>query len=478
MMEPWLLAIAVMAAAAILSWLSLTRYLTFNAGHLDLGDIVQTLWNTGHGALFQQTALLVASQESHLAEHADFWLVPLSLPYRIWPSATWLLGLQAVAVACGAVPLWAIAKRLLAPGWSLIVPILYLAYPAMYWAVNFDFHTDTLAIPLMLLAAWAAIEERWKTYLAVGLVLVLAKEDVAAAVGGMGLFTTVVQRKPKIGLPMAVVGLGWAVLAVFWVVPHFHLGLGPPQSARYGYLGHGPVAILIGLFGHPQRWAPIVFSRPDAVYAVALLVPLGLLPLLDLRWWVPALPTLAANLLAAYPAQHTIYFQYTATMIPFLAIASIYGLVNLRRWVARLGWPKLARPSAWPALALAVALGATAQVIGGPVPGSVHSLPSEYRMGRSGAALEHAIGLIPPHLAVSATNAGGAYLANRRVLYLFPVGWRQSCAVLVDQGSALDSGPYAGPIGSALRQVEADPGFVRRYSQDGVSLLLRRSCGA
>ena len=59
------------------------------------------------------------------------------------------------------------------------------------------------------------------------------------------------------------------------------------------------------------------------------------LPLLSVPILFAAAPTLIYNFLSAQPFQSGIYNQYMAPVIPFIAVAAVLGLHNLRRYTSK-----------------------------------------------------------------------------------------------------------------------------------------------
>ena len=107
----------------------------------------------------------------------------------------------------------------------------------------------------------------------------------------------------------------------------------------YARWGHGPREILAHLMRDPRAALGALWTTPgDAadtlakrqywlhllgpVLGTALLAPLALLP---------ALPVIAEHLLSSRIEQHTVLFQYTALVLPFVAIAAVDAVARLSR---------------------------------------------------------------------------------------------------------------------------------------------------
>src|SRR5205085_5890984 len=87
------------------------------------------------------------------------------------------------------------------------------------------------------------------------------------------------------------------------------------------------------ILAHPLRALSFLVSTPgDAydghlkrTYFLELLLPLGFLPILSPLVLI-ALPVIAEVFLSRGTAQHTIYFHYTALVIPWVMVAAIDGV--------------------------------------------------------------------------------------------------------------------------------------------------------
>src|SRR5581483_7064861 len=151
---------AILAYAAGFSALSILRHRAFNDGRYDLGNMVQTVWNTAHGHFLQMTSG-DGVQISRLAAHFDPILAAFAPLWWIWPSPEMLLAVQAVAVALGALPVYRLAhKHLGSERAGLGFALVYLLYPATEWLTLNEFHPVALSCPLLLFAFWYLDEDR------------------------------------------------------------------------------------------------------------------------------------------------------------------------------------------------------------------------------------------------------------------------------------------------------------------------------
>jgi uncharacterized membrane protein len=103
-----LLILLVVGYASVFSYLTVVRYAAFEARALDMGNLNQAIWNTAHGDWFHLTNQ--PGTVNRLSLHVEPILIPISWLYLLYPAPPLLLVLQAVVVALGAIPLFALAR--------------------------------------------------------------------------------------------------------------------------------------------------------------------------------------------------------------------------------------------------------------------------------------------------------------------------------------------------------------------------------
>jgi hypothetical protein len=207
----------------------------------------------------------------------------------------------------------------------------------------FEFHPETLAAPA-LLAAWVAIDARrpraalgWTAF------ALLAKEDVALVALGMAACALLPPRtrQPALALGLAVLALLALAVSFAWLKPAF--GGGADYGMLYRDLGATPREVALHLLRDPLGALTRLFATPgDAVDTALklrfwhqLLIPLAYLSVLAPFALLPAAPVFAEHLFAWRPEQHSIYYQYTALALPFVMLAAVDGLAQLRAWQPR-----------------------------------------------------------------------------------------------------------------------------------------------
>ena len=136
------------------------RLAVFRAG-TDLGFFAQLMFLLSQG-LSPISSLL---EGVHLiGDHGAFILYPISLLYVIYPDVHWLLAVQAIALAAGAIPVYALSLNSgLSVNYARAVAICYVLYPGLF-NINLyaEFRTETIAITALLWAVWAFKTERYR----------------------------------------------------------------------------------------------------------------------------------------------------------------------------------------------------------------------------------------------------------------------------------------------------------------------------
>jgi uncharacterized membrane protein len=168
-----------------------------------------------------------------------------------------------------------------------------------------------------------------------------------------------------------------------------------------------------------------------------------------------AVPDLAINLLSNQSHQTTLQYQYTAGILPFLVVATIFGAARFKRRRIEL--------SLW-VLACAAALAVFSPL--SSVVGDVRALGSPLAAARA-----HAVDLIPAGVPLSASNQLAGHLSERRHIYLFPlVGESRWIAVDANDTTYIDTVGYR----RVIRKYEAGKQWRTVFSSHGVVVLHKR----
>jgi uncharacterized membrane protein len=453
-------AVAAAAYAGGFAAVSILRQRSFETGRFDLGNMVQAVWATAHGHPLRVTNLQ-GEQVSRLASHVDPILVLFAPLWWIWPSPDMLLVVQAIAIATGAFPVFALArKHLRSERAALGFALLYLVLPAVQWLTLNEFHPVALACPLLLFAFRYLDDDRLGPFAVFALLAAATKEEIALVVAGLGIWYAFARRRPALGAGIVAAGALWFGVAVGVVVPHYNQGGTSSFYSRYREVGGSPSGVLRTAATHPLRILDEAFDRRSLHYLADLAVPLAGLFAAAPLVLVAALPELALNLLSSTKTQTSIHFHYTAGLIPPLVVASVLGAARLAAGSSR-------RAVALAVLALAVALVENVRL------GAMFKAPAS--VSRHDRIAAHALRLVPSDVVVSATNTLGAHLSARRRILSFPrlVGatWLAVDETRLSYGDRSSGGRGAE---TALARLRRNPHWRVVYARDGV-LILRRA---
>ncbi|HEY9770208.1 MAG TPA: DUF2079 domain-containing protein [Coleofasciculaceae cyanobacterium] len=348
----FLAGLVAIASLILLGFSSLQLWL-FRAGN-DLGFFDQLVYLLSRG----QAPISTLLEGVHLVgDHGAVILFPLALLYVIYPSVYWLLAVQAIALASGAIPIYALSRENgLSVRYAKAVALCYILYPAIF-NINFytEFRPETIAVPALLWAVLAAVKKS-SEQLAIAIILVLScKEAMSLTVIGLGLWLALQQRLIY-GLSCIVAGVVWFSFAAVYLIPTFRGGNQMAGTWHYESLGTSLTEIAVKVMTNPQILLSRALTGDRLFYYLLLILPI----LLGLHWRkisaiVPALPMLGLNILADFPRQRDLIHQYSLPIIPFLFVWLIASLAYLtkrhqRQWLSRrllITWSLLA----WLALA-------------------------------------------------------------------------------------------------------------------------------
>ena len=311
--------------AAYFSYYTILKHHTYHSFAYDLGFFTQYMWSTLHGhGLFYSSIL----QSPCFAWHFQpilFLVLPL---YALLPQAETLLVLQSLIMPMGALPVYWLARDELGARVGVAFAGLYLLYPALHGVNSFDFHPVALAIPILLFCFYAFKTKRYRWGMVLAVLAMMCKENVALVVIAMGFYWLWTARKRDLrrldwsGLPrnreivyplcLSAIGAIWFVVAVGVLIPHYSLTGVYPWFERYGYTN-----VLDNVFAD---------AAVKAQYLSHLFSPLAFTSLLNPASLLIGLPIFAQNLLTGHIDQCRIVFHYSSLLIPWLFVASIYGV--------------------------------------------------------------------------------------------------------------------------------------------------------
>jgi uncharacterized membrane protein len=338
--------VGVLVYVIVMSYYTLLKYYTFHTHAADLGIFVQALASTlyYHRLFYESVDVALIPRPGPIGySFLDIHFSPtlfLFLPiYAVYPSPVTLLVVQSVFVALGALPIYWLGRYLGREGLGAFFALIYLLDPLVQGANSFDFHMETIFMPLALFAIYALIRGRWRLYYPMLLLALGTIEFAPIPMALLGVYQLVRGWRRRVdvlhGVVTILVSVGVLVLAL-WLKSVFN-PLGPTTSSSLSglpavyssYSGFGVVfavlrdpSLLVGLYS--------VNGTQKFLYFLELYAPTAFTSFLDPL----VLPSLAWPL-AAFLTNNTIYyspfFQYGSFSIPFIIAASLMALARLSR---------------------------------------------------------------------------------------------------------------------------------------------------
>jgi uncharacterized membrane protein len=461
-----------MAAYAVaFAALSVLRHRAFDTGRFDLGNMVQAVWSTAHGHALQVTNLH-GQEASRLAAHVDPILVGFVPLWWAWPHPSLLLVTQAILVALGALPVYRLAHKHTDSDRAAVgFVVAYLLFPATQWMTLNEFHPVALACPLLLFAIWYLDEERLLPFTAFALLAALTKEEIPLVIAGLGIWYGVGRRRWLPGGAILAAGVAWTAVAVQIVIPHFNHGSKSSFYGRYDAVGGSAAGIVRKAFTDPGRLLSVAFDHRGAHYLLDLALPIAALSLLAPLLLVALVPELVLNLLSSVDAQSSIHYHYTAGEIPILIAAAAIGARRLGRWAGA-----------------AATVAVLAAIVGnyrlGPLPfwrflpGGQTLQARSAEVGRHDRIAERELGLIPAKAAVSATNALGAHLSERKWIFSFPYVRKAQWVIVDEQRPSIGDHNDKRHGLPKIEELRHDPSFRLVDAADGVLVFRRERADA
>ena len=389
---------------------------------------------------------------SYLGIHGSYILFAFTPLYALVVSPLWLLGAQAAAIAAGAAAGFLVARRIV--GDDLAAAFLgcaFLLNGHTARAVQYGFHVEAF-YPLAIFLLWLGLIERRPWLVAAGTLLAISiKEDSLFVLAGFALIAALFHRRFRLAAAVGCAAAAAFLVTSRLVAPHYGGGVAdrPWYAFYWSSWGDSLPRAAIGMATHPVALAKALAHSgiPD------LLEPLLLLPLAGPEGLVAALPQLVPYGAADYRPLHDFAIYYSLSVLPFLFVGAMYGLVRLARTLPR------RRIGALLVLA-ACALDGAGYTLPRANPASADIGPALARLGALPVRIQDTL---YPH-------AGDA--ANRRVLdKMHPLAPGE--AVLLAPGAS----PYpftVAEMAEILERLAADPERARSRTPHGLVLFTAR----
>lgn len=306
--------------------LAIARHFSLGSSSFDLGIFDQAIWNSLHGKILFSS---LKNNINLLGDHFGPILLIFVPVYKLFPSPLVLLVAQSLLLSIAIIPLYLIAREILKNNALTFAFVISYTLSRPLRGVMFsDFHPECFVVPALFAAYYFLIKRKnfglWTSLI----IVLLCKEDMAFIVSAFGIFTVIFEKRIKLGLSLVVIGiLAWA-LETKIIIPHFN-----PDNV-YPYMNRLPFGMTYAdnvktIIANPEIMGKIFFMKGKVAYCIKIFGPLGFLSLFSPPHYILFGIPLVRNLLPVdqnFSGWYSVSSHYTASLIPFVYIAAIYGV--------------------------------------------------------------------------------------------------------------------------------------------------------
>ncbi len=344
----WLACGAYFVVFTTMNW---RLYFNLLVPHGDSVMYEEHLWNLLHGKGFRS----YLDQGLFWGEHIQFvhlFLIPL---YALWPSHLLLEACSSAALACGAFPVFWMARRHSGSDRvAFAAAVAYLLYfPMQFLDIEIDlktFRPESFGIPLLLLAL-DQLDRRQVigTIIAIAFCLTV-KEDYSLILGPLGSWIALSRPKPDeltagrstswtlnttksriiFGLGLSVFSVAYLWLATRVIMPWFRSGGEVHYASYFAKFGKSPEEIVRTMLTQPGLLFESLVTAETALYGLALLAPLAFLPLLSPGRLAVGMPLFGILCLNELEGSRTPQHQFHAPLVAILFWALAAALPRAR----------------------------------------------------------------------------------------------------------------------------------------------------
>ncbi len=389
----WLVLFGFMVCVlAVTIRINVFRFVNFDFGKFDLGNMAQMAWYTLEGKPMWLTDYFGTNLPRWAMSHVDPILLLFVPIFAVFPHSLTLVFIQVVLVLFSALLIYLIANLALESKLAgMLFGFTFLFYPAVGFLIAWTgYHGVTVVIPFFL-AAFYIFERMYKngSYSKKGLMwfwfflvlTMMGKEQLPLYIMMYGLFIMLFRfvqpvdfpqsrneikkwvrnlwlyQNIRIGLSMVIVGFAWFFIAFFVIIPAYaplrvegfqefaeSLDINTAVVtdvqnenyflSRYEAFGDSYAAVFFGMIKNPELLVTVIFGGDKLENMKQTFEPLGYTPLLFPPLFVLALPDLLINYSTSADGIGTaeITNHRISMIVPVLFLASIYAVKWLSSW--------------------------------------------------------------------------------------------------------------------------------------------------
>ncbi len=286
--------------------ISCARYLAGNNGMVDIGNMLQPIYNTGQGRFMQFSKF--GEQVNRFSMHQEFIYLLFVPLVRLFRSGCTLLIVQSFLIGFSSVAIYKIA--FLKSGdraRSSLFGAMFLLYPPLLHAGMFEFHGDTLAVFFICYALYFYFSGKKALFFTFTILSFLCKEYIALLFIFFSIYMFVSGSRKS--------GIILFILGIFYYFGFLRIiGLLIPRSDFIKDVYY--TFDLKALVGNVLN----IFKIKNFLF---LFVPLLFISLLEPLLLLPVLPVAAGLFLSDIPEAADIRYHHWASVLPFIYSAFV-----------------------------------------------------------------------------------------------------------------------------------------------------------
>ena len=311
-------------------WLAYRKFSLYTDNSADTSIITHAVWATLHGQLFPDFSLKMC----YFGDHASYILLILVPFYWLAPVVPTLLLLQSLFIAAAGIPLFLIARRVLASSRAAFcIMVAFLLFPTVASQHVNTIHDTQFIIVFLLWMFYFYQVERFGLFVLFAALSCLGKENVPLTVMVFSIYAFLQRRHWKWVVTPLIFGTATMITVFKLIMPSFRAGKPYRSFSYFGALGKSPGEVLQTLVTKPGVFFGTLCSTDRILFIIQLLQPLVIiLPFLSLAVIFVA-PDLLVNLLVENQAPRVIPWHYNLTVAAFLFISAVFSIRKLADWL-------------------------------------------------------------------------------------------------------------------------------------------------
>ena len=386
------------------SWCYL-KFIYFQYYDFDFAIHDQVIWNIGQGSVYNSILGV-----NFLGNHIHFISFLVAPIYRIFCYPLTLLFLQTLSLALAAIPIYKLAKDILGYRLGLVVALVYLLYPGLGYTNLYEFHPTVFATFFLSWMYFYFFRKKFGAFVLFMLLSIICQENISLGIIALGIYAFCTRKDRRYAVVAFLIGIIYFIFCVKILLPYFNQDT--IQFIKiYGQLGGSFPEIIKNILTNPFKVAHIIVQPQKIKYLIDLFLSLSFIPLLSPLSLILSLPFLAQHLLSSRANEITLYYHYTAELIPALFVAFILGMERFRHIKFFMNHERF--------LAFFILMVALLTTIGlGPHFNFLNewrNLPPQYKVAQK----ESLMNQIPKEASVISTFEFLPHLSHRRGLYSF-----------------------------------------------------------